>query len=375
MENKVSLMARTDDDWEHLMSFLPVEWKEKCRELGALKRFREFAGAPELLRTLLIHLLDGCSLRETSVRARLGEFADVSDVALLKRLNLSGEWFRWMTGELLRTWATNSKMPRSSFASRPLRAVDATCISEPGSTGTDWRIHYSFDLGNLECTEFQVTDHSVGETFMNFAIEKDALYAADRGYYHPEGIQHVIAGQGHVLVRMTVSGPKLYNADGNKPFDLLKHLRKLKGAGVGDWDVMFRTQNKIVRGRVCAIRKSAVAAQQAIEKIYREYSKKQKTPSKEALQGAKYVFVFTTLSAEELPATSVLDFYRHRWQIELVFKRMKSILGLGHLPKQNLEGAKAWIHGKLFCAVLIEALDRAADHFSPWGYPLREQAA
>jgi hypothetical protein len=373
MDDKVSVTAASDDDWEHLLSFLPHEWEEKCRELGAMKRFREFSGAQILLRTLLIHLLDGCSLRETSVRARLGKFADVSDVALLKRLNLAGEWFQWMAGELLRTWTRNGESLKGKFGSRPLRAVDATCVSEPGSTGTVWRIHYSFDLDKLECTEFQLSDHTIGETFKNFTIEAGALYAADRGYYHPEGIHHVVAGQGDVLVRMTVSGPALYDADG-KTFNLLKHLRRLKGAHIGDWPVRFTSQQgAVVRGRVCAIKKSAVAAQHAIEKIFREHSKKQKTPSKEAIEGAKYVFVFTTVSADELPAVNVLDFYRHRWQIELVFKRMKSILGLGHLPKQDPGGAKAWIHGKLFCAVLIEVLDRAADRFSPWGYPLQAQ--
>lgn len=372
MDCKVSANAVSDDDWTHLLSFLPGEWEEKCKELGAMKRFREFTDAPALLRTLLIHLLDGCSLRETAVRAKFGKIADVSDVALLKRLNLAGEWFRWMAGELLKTWIRDRKEPEKGSISRPLRAVDATCISEPGSTGTDWRIHYSFDLSKLECTQFHLSDYSKGETFKNFAIEAGALYLADRGYYHPEGIEHVTRQQGHVLVRMTVSGPTLFGAEG-KPFQLLKHLRRLKGADIGDWPIYFNGKQGIVRGRVCAIRKSVVSAQKAIEKIYREYARKQKTPSKEALEAAKYVFVFTTLPADELQATGALDFYRERWQIELVFKRMKTILGLGHLPKQDPGGAKAWIHGKLFCAVLIEALDRVAERFSPWGYPLCSQ--
>lgn len=371
MDGRINVTAASDNDWEQLLTFLPKGWEEKCRELGALRRFREFSGAPILLRTLLIPLLDGCSLRETSVRARMAHFADVSDVALLKRLNQAGEWFRWMADELLKMWTINDNSLKGTAMYRQLRAVDTTCVSEPGSTGTDWRIHYSFDIAKLECVEFTVTDHSVGESFKNFSIESGAVYAGDRGYYHPEGIEHVVAREGHVLVRMRVSGQKLYDGEG-KVFDLLKHLRRLKGAHIGDWQVNFITQQGItVRGRVCAIRKSEVAAQKSIEKIYREYSKKQKVPSKETLEGAKYVFVFTTLTAEELPAVSALDFYRCRWQIELIFKRMKSILGLGHLPKQDPEGAKAWIHGKLFCAILIEALDRAADHFSPWGYPLQ----
>jgi hypothetical protein len=369
MDTKVSTSAVSDDDWSQLLTFLPKQWQEQCQISGAIQRYREFPDAASVLRTLLIHLLDGCSLRETAVRASHGKIADVSDVALLKRLNCAGDWFRWMAGELLSAWMYQPEKPKQRIFSRPIRAVDATCISEPGSTGTDWRIHYCFNLNKLECSQFQVTDQSTGETLKNFAIEADALYLADRGYYHPEGIEHVLQHKGHVLVRMTMSGPTLIGADG-KAFHLLKRLRQLRGAGIGDWRVSFRGKHGMVHGRVCAIRKSPVAAQKAIEKMYWEYGRKQKTPSKEAIEGAKYVCVFTTLPAKELAALDALDFYRERWQIELVFKRMKSILGLGHLPKQDPGGAKAWIHGKLFCAVLIEALERAAERFSPWGYPL-----
>ena len=62
--------------------------------------------------------------------------------------------------------------------------------------------------------------------------------------------------------------------------------------------------------------------------------------------------------------------YRGRWQIEIVFKRLKSIIGLGHLPKQDPIGAKAWIHGKIFTAFLIETLITAGERFFPWGFPI-----
>jgi hypothetical protein len=52
----------------------------------------------------------------------------------------------------------------------------------------------------------------------------------------------------------------------------------------------------------------------------------------------------------------VLEYYRLRWQIELVFKRMKSILGLGHLPKKDPISSQAWLEGKLFVGLLIERM-------------------
>ncbi len=87
-------LVGSDDDWNVLISFFPSEWKKKAKELGALRRCRKFSDAEVLLRTLLIHLADGCSLRETTVRAHQAGLVSVSDVALLKRLKVSGEWLR-----------------------------------------------------------------------------------------------------------------------------------------------------------------------------------------------------------------------------------------------------------------------------------------
>ena len=91
------------EDWEVIERVLPDGWKQAARLSGALRRTRGFKDAASLLRVMLIHLVDGCSLRETAVRARAGGLADVSDVALLGRLRGCGEWFRWMVEQMMLT--------------------------------------------------------------------------------------------------------------------------------------------------------------------------------------------------------------------------------------------------------------------------------
>ncbi len=66
--------------------------------------------------------------------------------------------------------------------------------------------------------------------------------------------------------------------------------------------------------------------------------------------------VFTTLSSTELSTRDVLELYRVRWQIELRFKHLKSILGFGCLPKYDDGSCRAWIQAKLLCGLLIERL-------------------
>ena len=80
--------------------------------------------------------------------------------------------------------------------------------------------------------------------------------------------------------------------------------------------------------------------------------------------------VLTSLNPKDVTATRVLTLYRGRWQIELVFKRLKSLLGVGELAKYDPDSARAWLQAKLLTALLLERLEREAFFFSPWGYPL-----
>lgn len=355
------------DNWHVVLSFLPDGWEEKARELGALLRCRKFANAECLLRTLLIHLADGCSLRETAVRAQYGEVASISDVALLKRLRASGEWLRWMAVQTMVNWI--EKQPSAIFGSDfNIRIIDGTTVQEPGSTGSTWRIHYSICLPSLRCDEVHVTSPKVGESFKRFATHQGDLFLGDRGFGHRAGIAHVVNGGGNVLVRVNLTHLPLVGADGT-PFPLLSQLRTLTGTKTGDWDVWVPHDNTFIPGRVCALKKNKPDTDKARRKALAEASRKGHIIRPETMESAAYVFVFTTLD-RRFNATTILEMYRGRWQIEMVFKRLKSIIGLGHLKKTDLEAAKAWIHGKLLVAFLIEALIAAADRFFPWGYPL-----
>jgi Transposase DDE domain len=356
-----------EDDWQVLSTFLPIGWQTKARESGALRRCRKFENAEILLRTLLIHLADGCSLRETAVRAKYGHIASVSDVALLKRLKASGEWFRWMTVGVMKGWI--EQQPAVIFGEElRIRVIDGSTIQEPGSTGSTWRIHYSIGLPSLQCDEVYVTSPEIGESFQQFRVHPGDVFLGDRNFGRRADIQHVVQGGGEVLVRINLTNLPLVNKKGVS-FPLLRHLRTLTGTKLGDWEVWVPSKNTLLAGRVCALKKSKEAAEKARRKVLQENSRKGAAVKPETIEAAGYTFVFTTLDRTFSP-TKVLEMYRGRWQIEIVFKRLKSIIGLGHLRKTDLEGAKAWIHGKLLVAFLIEALIVAGERFFPWGYPI-----
>ena len=82
--------------------------------------------------------------------------------------------------------------------------------------------------------------------------------------------------------------------------------------------------------------------------------------------------LFTTVPVSSFSTTEVLEWYRARWQIELVFKRLKTLAELGSLPKYDDQSARAWLYGKLLIALLGQKLERLGSAISPWGYRLPE---
>jgi len=361
------VLSRHEDDWEVLCSFLPAGWQEQAKRTGALIRCRKFRDAEVLLRTLLIHLADGCSLRETAVRARQGGLATVSDVALLKRLKVAGEWLRWLAVQLM-VGLVPSPMSRLPGAGQRIRIIDGSTVQEPGSTGTSWRIHYSIAFPSLACDEVHITGPETGESFRLFAVAPGDLILGDRGYANRANVGHVVRQEGDVLIRLNLTTLPLLERQGAR-FPLLARLRTLSGTRLGDWEVSVRHEGSLIPGRVCALKKSKQAAERARRKSLKENSKKGRKIRPETLEAAGYLFVFTTLD-RAVPPSHVLEMYRGRWQVELAFKRLKSIVGIGRLKKTDLEAARAWIHGKLLVAFLIETLIAAGERFSPWGYPL-----
>ena len=223
-----------NEDWEVVLSFLPEDWQELARETGALKGLRKDKSADALLRTLLLHLACGHSLRETVVRARKANLADLSDVALLKRLRKSADWLRALCIALFR----EQGVAMSADGGFQVRAFDATTVKEPGRTGSLWRLHYSVRLPSLACDFFKLTateGPGVGETFAHFPIAEGDYVLGDRGYSTAAGLDHVVSAGGHVTVRVNTGSLPFRMSDG-APFDLLEHVRALKRAGtVGAW--------------------------------------------------------------------------------------------------------------------------------------------
>ena len=357
-----------NEDWSLLMSFFPKNWIDLASESNALKGLRKNKDTENFLRTLMIHLACGHSMRETVARAKLANLANISDVALMRRLQKSKDWLQTMCTQLLREQGVDTGLD-SDFQ---VRLFDATNVREPGKTGSLWRIHYSVKLPSLTCDYFRVTPtkgKGNGESFFQYTIKEGDYIIADRGYSTAPGVHHIVSKKAHVIVRVNTTSLLILDSKGQK-FPLLDKMTAIKKTGlVKSWSVLIpNRKGETVKGRICIIRKSEEAIKIAHKKIKINASKKGTKLQPETLEYAKYIILFTNFPDEAFSDFEILEWYRVRWQVELVFKRFKSIAGLGHLPKHNDESSKAWLYGKLFVALLTEKLIRYASSISPWGY-------
>jgi hypothetical protein len=366
------LQEELQEDWPVLLSFFPENWRELAYENDLDKGLRKDKEIENYLRTLLIHIGCGYSMRETVARAKLAGLADISDVAFLGRLRKAEKWLHSLCVALFEQVAS---LPNQDYDFQA-RLFDATNVKEPGKTGSLWRIQYSLQIPTLLCDFFKLTPtkgEGTGESFFQYAIKKGDYIIADRGYSTASGIHHVASKKAHVMVRVNTQALPLLTPDHQK-FPLLENVQGIRKAGqIESWKVLVpNRENQHVAGRICAIRKSNEAIQFAQKKILQDANNNRRSLKPATLEFAKYVIVFTNFPEQYFSPYGVLDWYRARWQVELVFKRFKSIAALGHLPKHSDESTRAWLYGKLFVAMLTNKIIEYACSFSPWGYHLEK---
>lgn len=352
--------------WPYLLRFLPesATMERLASELGALRRHREISSATTLLRLALVYGFCGYSLRATAAWAEAADIAHVSDVALLQRFRAASDWMLALLSAKVSGRVPLPALPSNGFR---VRLVDATTISKPGSRGTDWRVHLSYDLQQGRIDNVAITDRSGGESLRRFAVLPGDLVVADRGYATRAGFGSVLAQNGNFLVRLPWSNVPL-EADDGSPFDLISWLRALPDATASEAAVNVRLPNRRAV-RVVAIRKSERAAEHARSKAIRKESRRGEKLDLRTLEAAGYVILITNLTSAQLSAVSALELYRFRWQIEICFKHLKSIIEIDTLPAKDPQLAITAIAAKMLGALIIEDFTTRYVSFFPWGYP------
>lgn len=337
-----------------LMAELPKDYEEDCYDQGAITRRRGVANPADLMMLSMFHLQNGCTLLEISEVARITKLGEMSDVAFMKRFEKCGNWFRTINKKIATKEMTNYQKP-NWMEDKIVVAVDASDVVEKGRSGRTYRLHYALDIFKMGSVDHMITDVKVGESLVNFKLKPEYLVIGDRAYSTIKGIEHCEKNGAEFILRMRKNSFTVRN-DKGEPLDFLETIKRDGSKEYVDvWAFATNLHGEKVPIRICAKKKDPEAIIRTQKKLKRKESKKQFIISDETKVFNEYIVVVTNLN-DTIQVEEILEAYRLRWQVEIYFKRLKSILDFGELPKRRLDSVIAWLNGKLMIALLIEIL-------------------
>jgi IS4 transposase len=102
------------------------------------------------------------------------------------------------------------------------------------------------------------------------------------------------------------------------------------------------------------LRKTKEAEQAGLEALRKTQMRKHGNKELSKAQTAYNRYVIIVTSITDVAAEVILDLYRQRWHIEMVFKRLKSLFKYHEIPVHVEQSAWTWFYGKLLLAALSE---------------------
>lgn len=321
--------------------------------LGALARLASGCGAFVRARALpdvlsLLHVLALWTELSFSFRSIAAHYTTqlhlpVSDEALRKRCCNALPLLQTLFTRALQRIASSTGM------SKCLNVLDATTIVPPGKSAQEWRLHTTLSLSSGIPLSIVITDKYVAEGYNQGRFEPGAVVLADSIYGRCTSMAQAQKEGVALLSRFYPETVRLLNEKA-EPIDLKEWLRQTP-CGIHDRTV--RIQNALKKQDVTPVR--VVILQLPEEQASRARQKHRakvrhrtgREPTAAALLYVGYVCLITTLTEAQITPKQLGQLYRYRWQVELWFKRAKSLMKLDGLPICGELMTTVWLTNKL----------------------------
>ena len=222
--------SELDSQWDMLLHWLPRGWQDAAGTFGAITRLRAIQSAEARLRLILAYSWNDWSLRTTAAWARRINVADVSDVAVLKRLRHASAWLGHLWDQWFRSQGIGSTI-KSRFR---LVLTDGSTIQRPGSPGTTWRLHAQWHLGTGQWEHVELTDAHGAESLTRLHQQPNDVVLADRNYTKPNTLAWIATQKAPVIAHFGWNALRFQTMDG-KPWSVLAAVRALPDATPGEW--------------------------------------------------------------------------------------------------------------------------------------------
>lgn len=344
-----------EEEWEYVRTLLPADLEESARQTGALLRCRQVPNAAALLRMALAYAVSDLSLKDVAAWAGALDLAEISGPGLHYRLREAERWLERVLGQTL------AEQIPDEFPGFPIRVVDATVINGPGGhTAVEWRAHVMLSAVTGKIRSVELTGCEGGEKLGRYAVQEGEVILGDRAYGTARGLYAVRQGGGHVVARFNPVTLRTCDVKRRRIY-LREWEEKVPAVGAKEFKLMIPIPPPPTKSHKTWDSAKAIAWVPA-----RAIAGRTRT--------REVIWILTTLPGTISPLV-VLALYRVRWQIELLFKRLKSLLHLDTLPSRQGPTAKAWMLARFLAAALAQRLVQPNGPLSPWGYELRAEPA
>jgi hypothetical protein len=230
--------------------------------------------------------------------------------------------------------------------------VDATRLQETGQQGQEWRVHTAYDLVAARLCEVTVTDRHTGESLLHYHLRPNDIAVCDNGYGYRRSVAVAHSQQAQVVLHITPDTFPLEDEQG-QPVEVLAWLQA-PGPSIRSQVCWCRGPWQRYEVRLVAMALEEEASKKARQRKQQQAREKGKKVSQTTLFLAGWVLLITTLPQSAWSDEEVLRLYRARWQIELVYKRLKQLLHVSALQCETVETAQATIRALLVAWVLQE---------------------
>lgn len=311
--------------------------------------------AEDLLRLAMIYGPGRHSLRSTAAVAADGAVVALSDKGVFGRLRKMGDWLEHLLHRLL-----EQRRGLACGEGLNLSLVDGTLVCEPGSVGHAWRLHARFDPGRGCFADLVLTRGDVAERVDRTHIEAGQILVQDRGYARVRDFAAVLAADADFITRIGWNALRLFDEQGRR-IDPLQWLPATSEPA----EHRIRVKGVEQAMRLVIQRLPVEQAERQRKRVARRANKSGHQLDPRSNTAAGYLMLLTSLPATAHPCERIVSMYRNRWQIELGFKRLKTIGGLDTLPATDPALARTWLLAHLIVAVLTDEISNETVGFPP----------